>query len=43
MSSKEAMPDDVRIVEAENGEGRVAARRPTVLGLAFLLKDDMVL
>jgi hypothetical protein len=42
MSSKEAMPDDVRMVAAENGEGRVAARRPTVLELAFLLKVDMI-
>lgn len=42
MSSKEAMPDDVRMVEDENGQGRVAARRPTVFGLAFLLKVDMI-
>jgi hypothetical protein len=30
------------MVEDENGEGRVAARRSTVLGLAFLLKVDMI-
>jgi hypothetical protein len=41
MSSKEAMPDDVRMVEDENGEVRVAAGRPTVLELVFLLKVDM--
>jgi hypothetical protein len=43
MSSKEAMPDDVRMVEDENGEARVAGRRPTVLELDFLLKVDMIL
>ncbi len=41
MSSKEAMPDDVRMVEDENGEGRVPARWSTVLELDFLLKVDM--
>ena len=43
MSSKEAIPDDVRMVEDENGEARVAGRRPTVLELDFLLKVDMIL
>lgn len=43
MSSKDAMPDDVRMVEDENGEGRVPARWSTVLDLVFLLKDDMAL
>jgi len=41
ISSKEAMPEDVRIVEGENGEGRVPAGRPTVIELVFLLKVDM--
>jgi hypothetical protein len=41
ISSKEAMPEDVRIVEDENGEGRVPAGRPTVIELVFLLKVDM--
>jgi hypothetical protein len=42
MSSKEAMPEDVRTVEDENGEGRVPAKGPTGIELAFLLKVDMV-
>jgi len=42
MSSKEAMPDDVRMVEDENGEARVPARWSTVLELVFLLKVDMM-
>lgn len=42
ISSKEAMPEDVRIVEDENGEGRVPAGRPTVIELVFLLKVDMM-
>jgi hypothetical protein len=44
ISSKEAMPEDVKMVEDENGEARVPANRPgpTVLVLAFLLKVDMV-
>ena len=42
ISSKEAMPEDVRTVEDENGEGRVPARRPTGIELVFLLKVDMV-
>ena len=41
ISSKEAIPDDVRIVEGENDEGRVPAGRPTVIELVFLLKVDM--
>jgi len=41
MSSEEAIPDDVRVVEGENGEVRVPAKGPTALGLAFLLKVDM--
>jgi hypothetical protein len=36
------MPEDVRTVEDENGEGRVPARRPTGIELVFLLKVDMV-
>ena len=36
------MPDDVRVVQDENGEARVPARRSTVLELVFLLKLDMV-
>lgn len=42
MSSKEAMPDEVRMVEGENGEGRVPARWSTDLELDFLLKVDMI-
>ena len=42
ISSKEAMPEDVRMVEDENGEGRVPAGRPTVIELVFLLKVAMV-
>lgn len=42
MSSKEAMPDDVRMVEDENGEARVPARWSTALELVFLLKVDMI-
>lgn len=42
MSSKEAIPDDVRIVEGENDEARVPARWSTVLDLDFLLKVDMI-
>jgi hypothetical protein len=41
ISSKEAMPVEVRIVEDENGEARVPGGRPTVLELATLLKVDM--
>jgi hypothetical protein len=42
ISSKEAMPEDVRIVEDENGEGRVPVGRLVVIALVFLLKVDMV-
>ena len=42
MSSKEAMPDDVTLVEDENDEERVPARWSTVLELVFLLKVDMI-
>jgi hypothetical protein len=41
MSSKEAMPEDVRMVEEDNGEGRVPGRWSTVLELVFLLKVDI--
>jgi hypothetical protein len=42
MSSKEAMPDDVKMVEDENGDGRVPTRWSTVLDIVFLLKVDMI-
>jgi len=42
MSSKEAIPDDVRVVQDENGEARVPTGLSTVLELAFLLKVDMI-
>jgi hypothetical protein len=42
MSSKEAMPDEVRMVEDENGEARVPGRWSTVLEIVFLLKVDMI-
>ena len=42
MSSKEAMPDDVKIVDDENDEARVPARRSVVLRLVFLLNVDIL-
>jgi len=41
ISSKEAMPVDVRTVEDENGEARVPVWTPAVIEFDFLLKVDM--
>ena len=43
ISSKEAMPDDVRMVEDENGDARVPSKWwSSVLEIVFLLKVDMI-
>ena len=42
MSSKEAMPEDVKIVDDENDEARVPAKRSAFLELVFLLNVDIL-
>lgn len=42
MSSKEAIPEDVKIVDDENDEARVPAKRSAVLELVFLLNVDIL-